>query len=145
MSSSVSIARTGQVRNRLVCSGTALAAKERHDSRVHLIAPFPSLAHCSQVPRSHGGVRGRRAAPTIFRSEMRFATGADTDRPIRRRPLKLFPKHRGELPKICSPAPEASYYFGDQCWTLSYKPLVKVILNNQLLRPFEHRSIKNIV
>jgi hypothetical protein len=24
-----------------------LAAKERHDSRVHLIAPLPSLMHCS--------------------------------------------------------------------------------------------------
>src|ERR1700730_18225713 len=30
---------------------TALAANERHDSRVHLIVPFPSLIHCSQVPR----------------------------------------------------------------------------------------------
>jgi DNA-binding winged helix-turn-helix (wHTH) protein len=26
-------------------------SKVRHDSRVHLIAPFPSLIHCSQVPR----------------------------------------------------------------------------------------------
>ena len=24
-----------------------MAAKERHDSRVHLIAPLPSLIHCS--------------------------------------------------------------------------------------------------
>jgi hypothetical protein len=29
----------------------ALAAKVRHDSRVHLIAPLPSLIHCSAVPR----------------------------------------------------------------------------------------------
>src|ERR1700752_4950817 len=30
---------------------TALAAKERRDRRVHLIAPLPSLMYCSQVPR----------------------------------------------------------------------------------------------
>src|SRR5713101_9795423 len=30
---------------------TALAAKVRHDNRVHLIAPLPSLIHCSAVPR----------------------------------------------------------------------------------------------
>src|SRR5262249_26575236 len=29
----------------------ALAANVRHDSRVHLIAPLPSLIHCSHVPR----------------------------------------------------------------------------------------------
>src|ERR1019366_7326331 len=29
----------------------ALAANVRHDNRVHLIAPLPSLIHCSQVPR----------------------------------------------------------------------------------------------
>jgi hypothetical protein len=28
-----------------------LAANVRHDNRVHLIAPLPSLIHCSQVPR----------------------------------------------------------------------------------------------
>jgi hypothetical protein len=28
-----------------------LAAKVRHDNRVHLIAPLPSLIHCSAVPR----------------------------------------------------------------------------------------------
>ena len=27
-----------------------MAAKERHDRRVHLIANFPSLIHCSAVP-----------------------------------------------------------------------------------------------
>ena len=32
-------------------SRTALAANVRHDSRVHLIAPLPSLIHCSHVPR----------------------------------------------------------------------------------------------
>jgi hypothetical protein len=42
----------------IVCKGVklkadALAANERHDSRVHRIAPSPSpsLIHCSQVPR----------------------------------------------------------------------------------------------
>ncbi len=30
---------------------TALPAKPWHDRRVHLIAPFPSLIHCSAVPR----------------------------------------------------------------------------------------------
>ena len=30
---------------------TALAAKVRHDSRVHLTALLPSLIHCSAVPR----------------------------------------------------------------------------------------------
>jgi hypothetical protein len=30
---------------------TALAAKVRHDSRVHLIAFLPSLMYCSAVPR----------------------------------------------------------------------------------------------
>ena len=29
----------------------SLAAKMRHGSRVHLIAPLPSLIHCSAVPR----------------------------------------------------------------------------------------------
>jgi cytochrome c peroxidase len=29
-----------------------LAANVRHDSRVHLIAPLPSLIHCSHVPAS---------------------------------------------------------------------------------------------
>jgi hypothetical protein len=28
-----------------------IAEKEGHDSRVHRIAPLPSLIHCSQVPR----------------------------------------------------------------------------------------------
>jgi hypothetical protein len=28
-----------------------LAANVLHDSRVHLIAPLPSLIHCSHVPR----------------------------------------------------------------------------------------------
>jgi len=27
------------------------AAKVRHDSSVHLLAPLPSLIHCSAVPR----------------------------------------------------------------------------------------------
>ena len=31
--------------------GTALAVKDLHDSRVHLITPLPSLIHCSHVPR----------------------------------------------------------------------------------------------
>ena len=30
---------------------TAFAAKDRHDRRVHLITPLPSLMYCSQVPR----------------------------------------------------------------------------------------------
>ena len=28
-----------------------MATSVRHDSRVHLIAPLPSLIHCSHVPR----------------------------------------------------------------------------------------------
>jgi hypothetical protein len=32
-------------------SQTALAAKDRHDRHVHLIAPVPSFIHCSAVPR----------------------------------------------------------------------------------------------
>jgi hypothetical protein len=30
---------------------TALATKERHDSRVRVIAPLPSLIHCPAMPR----------------------------------------------------------------------------------------------
>src|SRR6516164_10842871 len=42
-------------------SRTALAANVWHDSRVHLIAPLPSLIHCSHVPRCCR--KQRRARP----------------------------------------------------------------------------------
>jgi hypothetical protein len=38
-----------------------LAAEVRHDSRVHLIAPFPSLIHCSAVRRAALVVEGHDA------------------------------------------------------------------------------------
>jgi hypothetical protein len=39
------------VGERMKLEPTALAANVRHDSRGHLIAPLPSLIHCSHVPR----------------------------------------------------------------------------------------------
>jgi hypothetical protein len=35
----------------MALESTALAANVMHDSRVQLIAPLPSLIHCSHVPR----------------------------------------------------------------------------------------------
>jgi hypothetical protein len=39
------------VGQRVELTTDALAAKERQDSRAHLIALLPSLIHCSAVPR----------------------------------------------------------------------------------------------
>jgi AAA domain len=35
----------------VIADAMNLVADQRHDSRVHLIAPLPSLIHCSHVPR----------------------------------------------------------------------------------------------
>jgi hypothetical protein len=40
------------------------SANVLHDSRVHLIAPLPSLIHCSHVPRSAGRDRLVTMKPT---------------------------------------------------------------------------------
>jgi len=40
-----------------------MAAKERHDSRVHLVASLPSLIHCSAVPRWLWKATMRSAGP----------------------------------------------------------------------------------
>src|SRR6516162_2413 len=56
----------------------AMAAKERHDSRVHLVASLPSLFHCSAVPRwlwkatmrSAGRARSVMTKPTRVQSSL---------------------------------------------------------------------------
>ena len=48
-------------------SRTALAANVRHDSRVHLIAPLPSLIHCSHVPRVLALSKAARLEETLIK------------------------------------------------------------------------------